>query len=232
MPEYNVITGAMWTQHDVKQGPIPLIWSPEDLPEKVLFTISIRTLAVYSASIRNMQKVTLLSAIPFPEFDIYSFSDVLILKEEDPKEDQVQLISIFIPIRLMKSPWSDLPQIQRIFQKHLSEYWTDPQPNRRKIVLKYIAKDVDKFLHRIQECKRLRNHLENYLNSFFYASLDYNEALLLQTRIETILQLLDRVLKSGDYEKTDRSLARLTYLLEQELQDELVFKYLSIPNTL
>ncbi len=232
MREYNVIFGVMWTIHDLKQGPIPINWSPKNLPETVLFTISIRTLAVYSASIRNMQNVTLLSAIPFPEFDIYSFSDVLILKEGDPKVDQIQLISIFIPIQLMKSPWTDLPQIQKIFHNHIREYYADPQPNRREIVLNNIANDVDKFLYRIQECKRLRNHLENYLNSFFYASLDYNEALLLQTRIETILQLLDRVLKSGDYEKTNHSLARLTYLLEQELQDELVFKYLNIPKIL
>lgn len=102
----------------------------------------------------------------------------------------------------------------------------------KEAFLNYIANDIDKILYRKREGETLKNHLTNYLNSYFFSLLSYDEALLLQTRIDTILQLLDRVMKAGDLEKIERSLRRLTFLLEQELQDELVYKYLKISSRL
>jgi hypothetical protein len=128
----------------------------------------------------------------------------------------------------MEMAWIDLRQIQAIFSKYFEFYAGEPIPHK-KALIKEIALETDLVLKRklkvINEGEKIREHLTKYLDSYLVSSLAHDEQKLIHTRVVTLINLLDRVLEAGDNERIQRALDRMSFILEQELSDEIIVMY-------
>ncbi|MFX0210646.1 MAG: hypothetical protein ACFFDT_31995, partial [Candidatus Hodarchaeota archaeon] len=124
--------------------------------------------------------------------------------------------------------WIDLRQIQAVFTKYFEYYQGEPIPHK-KALMKEIAHETDFILQRklkvINQGEKIREHLTKYLDSYLVSSLEEDEQKLINTRVRTLMILLDRVLEAGDNERIQRALDRMNFILEQELSDEIVVMY-------
>lgn len=169
------------------------------------------------------------ATIPFPEYELFSISTVLYESSETDRGGfSINLVSILMPQVIMEMSWIDLRQIQALFTKFFENYQGEPITHKEALINE-IAYETDLILQRklkiINEGEKIRDHLSKYLDSYLVSSLEEDEERLIQTRIKTLIQLLDRVLEAGDNEKIQRSLDRMNFILEQELSDDLINLY-------
>lgn len=220
---YNLIIGVLWSIFVKSHGPTPTIWTPRGLSEELLFIVPIRSMSTFSSEIYNLPNKFLLSVIPFPEFDLYSISDAFYIEDEDyDREHQVNLISLFLPMNLIDSPWMDVLHIQGIFRRHLKNFQEKKISENKIKALRNLAKEMDEILQCKKEGAVLKNYLDKYLDSYFFTEFCSEEQQQVQLKIVAILRLLDRVFLAGDITNITPSLNGISFILEQELHDDLI----------
>lgn len=229
MSQYHILAGALWTEFDDVRGSIPTVWTPESLSDELLFSVSLRGMSVFSNRPDRISYSNMFATIPFPEYEVVSISTVLYETSESTGNGfGVNLVTLLIPQVLMESAWIDLRQIQAIFQQYFDSYNGEPISNKNQI-LEEIAYDVDAILQRkievIAEGEKIRNHFSNYLNSYLFTSMSSDEQHIIQMRVKTLIILLDRVLEAGNLDKIQRALERMSFILEQELSDDIIAIY-------
>ena len=226
---YKVLIGAVWTTFDDIRGGVPSVWTPKELSDELLFSISLRGISVFSNRPNHISYSKMPATIPFPEYELFSISTVLYESSETARGGfTINLVSILMPQVIMEMSWIDLRQIQALFTKFFEHYQGEPV-TQKDALINEIAYETDLILQRklkiINEGEKIREHLSKYLDSYLVVSLEEDEQNLIQTRIRTLIQLLDRVLEAGDNEKIQRSLDRMNFILEQELSDDLITLY-------
>jgi len=226
---YKILVGVVWTTFDDIRGGMPAEWTPKSLSDELLFSVSLRGMSVFSSRPENVSYSKMPATIPFPEHEFFSICTVLYETSETSRGGfSINLVSILIPQVIMEMAWIDLRQIQAIFTKYFEYYEGEPIPHK-KALIKEIAHETDFVLSRklkvINEGEKIREHLTKYLDSYLVSSLTLDEQKLIQTRVITLIKLLDRVLEAGDNERIQRALDRMNFILEQELSDEIVVMY-------
>ena len=226
---YKILVGVVWTTFDDIKGGMPVAWTPKSLSDELLFCISLRGMSVFSSRPENMSYSKMPATIPFPEHELFSICTVLYeTSETDRGGFSINLVSILIPQVVIEMAWIDLRQIQAIFTKYFEYYTGEPIPHK-KALIKEIALETDLVLKRklkvINEGEKIREHLTKYLDSYLVSSLTLDEQKLIHTRVVTLIRLLDRVLEAGDNERIQRALDRMSFILEQELSDEIIVMY-------
>jgi hypothetical protein len=228
--KFQVLAGALWTEFDNIRGSIPTVWVPESLSDDLLFSVSLRGMSVFSnRPDRRISYSKMFATIPFPEYEVVSISTVLY--EASDSTDSgfgVNLVSILIPQFLMESAWIDLRQIQAVFQQYFEVYNGEPILDKKRVIqeVSYVIDSIlRKKLEVISEGEKIREHLSKYLESYLVSSLNSGEQHIVRMRIKTLLILLDRVLESGNLDRIQRSLEKMSFILEQELSDEIVAMY-------
>lgn len=229
MSQYQILTGAVWTEFDEIRGSVPTVWTPESLSDELLFSVSLRGMSVFSNRPDRISYSNMFATIPFPEFETVSISTVLYETSENTDNGfGINLVTLLIPQVLMESAWIDLRQIQAIFQQYFDSYNGEPMTNKNQI-LEEIARSADTILQRkievIAEGEKIRNHFSNYLNSYLFTSMNSDERHIIQMRVKTLIILLDRVLEAGNLDKIQKALERMSFILEQELSDEIIAIY-------
>ena len=229
MSQYQVLEGALWTEFDSIRGSIPTVWTPETLSDEVLFSVSLRGMSVFSNRPERISYSNMFATIPFPEYEVVSISTVLYETLENTEVGfGINLVSILLPQVLMETAWIDLRQIQAVFQQYFETYTGEPIPDKKRIIQE-VAYTVDTLLQRklevIAEGEKIREHLSKYMDSYLVTSLNSDEQHIVRLRIKTLLILLDRVLEAGNLDRIQRALERMSYVLEQELSDELISMY-------
>ncbi|MFX0086561.1 MAG: hypothetical protein ACFFAU_12895 [Candidatus Hodarchaeota archaeon] len=229
MSQYHVIAGALWTEFDNIRGSIPSVWTPETLSDEVLFSVSLRGMSVFSNRPENISYSKMFATIPFPEYEVVSISTVLYETLENTEIGfGINLISILLPQMLMETSWIDLRQIQAVFQQYFETYTGEPILDKKRIIQE-VAYIIDTLIQRklelITEGEKIREHLSKYMDSYLVTSLNSSEEHIVRLKIKTLLILLDRVLEAGNLDKIQRALERMSYVLEQELSDELISMY-------
>ncbi len=229
MSQYHVIAGALWTEFDNIRGSIPTVWTPEALSDEVLFSVSLRGMSVFSNRPENISYSKMFATIPFPEYEVVSISTVLYETLENNEDGfGINLVSILLPQMLMETSWIDLRQIQAVFQQYFETYTGEPILDKKRIIQE-VAYIIDTLIQRklelITEGEKIREHLSKYMDSYLVTSLNSSEQHIVRLKIKTLLILLDRVLEAGDLDKIQRALERMSYVLEQELSDELISMY-------
>ncbi len=227
--KYKVLIGAIWTKFDDIRGGMPSAWTPKELSDELLFSVSLRGMSVFSSRPNHISYSKMPATIPFPEYELFSISTVLYESSETDRGGfSINLVSILMPQVIMEMSWIDLRQIQALFTKFFENYQGEPITHKEALINE-IAYETDLILQRklkiINEGEKIRDHLSKYLDSYLVSSLEEDEERLIQTRIKTLIQLLDRVLEAGDNEKIQRSLDRMNFILEQELSDDLINLY-------
>ena len=113
-------------------------------------------------------------------------------------------------------------------QQYFAAYEGAPVKDK-EAVISAVATAVDMILQRkldiINQGELMRANLNQYLESYHVLSLKEEERNLIETRVRTLIQLLDRVLEAGNHERIQRALLRMNFVLEQELSEELVMLY-------
>lgn len=226
---YKILVGVVWTTFDDIKGGMPTNWTPKSLSDDLLFSISLRGMSVFSSRPNDISYAKMPATIPFPEYELFSICTVLYESSETNRGGfSLNLVSILIPQVIMEMAWIDLRQIQAVFTKYFEYYHGEPILNK-KALIKEIAYETDLILKRklkvINEGEKIREHLTKYLDSYLVSSLAEDEQKLINTRVRTLMILLDRVLEAGDNERIQRALDRMNFILEQELSDELVVMY-------
>ena len=230
MKQYHVLAGALWTEFDNIRGSIPTVWVHESLSDDLLFSVSLRGMSVFSnRPDRRISYSKMFATIPFPEYEVVSISTVLYEASESADSGfGVNLVSILIPQFLMESAWIDLRQIQAVFQQFFETYAGEPISDKKRLI-KELAYAIDSILRKklevISEGEKIRENLSNYLESYLVSSLNTGEQHIVRMRIKTLLILLDRVLEAGSLNMIQRALERMSFILEQELSDELIAMY-------
>ena len=229
MRDYVVLRGAIWTEFDEVHGAIPVASTPNQLTDEIVFSISLRGMSVFSSRPTNISYSKMIATIPFPEYEVFSVSTVLYEYSEDSRGGfKINLISILIPALFMENSWVDLRQIQAIFQQYFSSYEGAPVKDKLAVITS-IASAIDVILQRkldiIEQGEKIRTQLSHFLDSYHVLSLEQEEQQLVKTRVSTLILLLDRVLEAGDYERIQRALQRMNFILEQELSEELIMMY-------
>ncbi len=227
MHEYKVLIGAVWSEFDILKGSIPSAWTPQEhLTDEILFSVSLRGMSVFSNRPENISYSRMYATLPFPEFEAVAVCTVLY--EADISTQQgfgVNLISILLPQVLMEMAWIDLRQIQGVFQEYFEPYQGAPVPDKGA-VLRQVASEIDLILQRklnvLKLGEKIRQNLSDYLDSYHISSLPQEEQYIVHTRISAMLQLLDRVLEAGNHARIQRALERMSFILEQELNEELI----------
>jgi hypothetical protein len=226
---YKVLKGALWTKFDDIKGSQPLVWTPKSLTDEILFSVSLRGMSVFSSRPSNISYSKMFTTIPFPEYEFFSVSTIIYETSEEVRgEFSINLISILVPSFLMENAWIDLRQIQAVFQEYFAHYEGQPILNKSGVIEK-VAKSIDIILDRklkvIDEGEKIRDQLSKYLDSYLITSRSKAERELIQARIKTLIQSLDRVLEAGDHTRIQRAFERMNFILEQELEDEFVTIY-------
>lgn len=226
---YKILVGIVWTTFDDVRGGMPVEWTPKSLSDELLFGISLRGMSVFSSRPNHVSYSNMPATIPFPEHELFSICTVLYETSETSRGGfSINLVSVLIPQVVMEMAWIDLRQIQAIFKKYFEYYNGEPIPHK-KALLKEIAHETDLVLKRklkvIDEGEKIREHLTKYLDSYLVSSLNIDEQRLIHTRVLTLMRLLDRVLEAGDNERIQRALDRMSFILEQELSDDLISMY-------
>ena len=229
MRDYVVLRGAIWTEFDEVRGANPVASTPNQLTDEIVFSISLRGMSVFSSRPTNISYSKMIATIPFPEYEVFSVSTVLYEYSEDSRGGfKINLISILIPALFMENSWVDLRQIQAIFQHYFSSYEGAPVKDKLAVITS-IASAIDVILQRkldiIEQGEKIRTQLSHFLDSYHVLSLEQEEQQLVKTRVSTLILLLDRVLEAGDYERIQRALQRMNFILEQELSEELIMMY-------
>lgn len=230
MIKYHVLVGALWTEFDNIRGSIPTVWVPESLSDELLFSVSLRGMSVFSnRPDRRISYSKMFATIPFPEYEVVSISTVLYEASESVDNGfSVNLVSILIPQFLMESAWIDLRQIQAVFQQFFETYAGEPIPDKKRIIQE-VSYAIDSILRRklevISEGEKMREHFSKYLESYLVSSLNSGEQHIVRMRVKTLLILLDRVLEAGNLDMIQRALEKMSFILEQELSDELIAMY-------
>ena len=229
MRDYVVLRGAIWTEFDEVRGANPVASTPNQLTDEIVFSISLRGMSVFSSRPTNISYSKMIATIPFPEYEVFSVSTVLYEYSEDSRGGfKINLISILIPALFMENSWVDLRQIQAIFQQYFSSYEGAPVKDKLAVITS-IASAIDVILQRkldiIEQGEKIRTQLSHFLDSYHVLSLEQEEQQLVKTRVSTLILLLDRVLEAGDYERIQRALQRMNFILEQELSEELIMMY-------
>ena len=229
MSQYHILAGALWTEFDEVRGSIPTVWTPESLSDELLFSVSLRGMSVFSNRPDRISYSNMFATIPFPEYEVVSISTVLYETSESTGNGfGVNLVTLLIPQVLMESAWIDLRQIQAIFQQYFDSYNEEPITNKNQI-LEEIAYSADTILQRkievIAEGEKIRNHFSNYLNSYLFTSMSSDERHIIRMRVKTLIILLDRVLEAGNLDKIQKALEKMSFILEQELSDEIIAIY-------
>ena len=128
----------------------------------------------------------------------------------------------------MQNSWVDLRQVQAIFAQYFSDYEGAPVIDKQAVVTA-VATAVDMILQRkmeiINQGEKMRMLFNHYLDTYHVLSLREEEQHLIKTRVKTLIQLLDRVLEAGDNDRIQRALEKMNFVLEQELNEELVMLY-------
>ncbi|MHA2096506.1 MAG: hypothetical protein ACW98F_17945, partial [Candidatus Hodarchaeales archaeon] len=128
----------------------------------------------------------------------------------------------------MENSWVDLRQVQAIFQQYFASYEGAPVDDKLAVITA-LASAIDVILQRkldiIDQGEKIRTQLNHFLDSYHVLSLEREEQQLVKTRVSTLILLLDRVLEAGDYERIQRALQRMNFILEQELSEELIMMY-------
>ncbi|MHA2072987.1 MAG: hypothetical protein ACW97X_00025 [Candidatus Hodarchaeales archaeon] len=230
MLKFQVLAGALWTEFDNIRGSIPTVWVPESLSDDLLFSVSLRGMSVFSnRPDRRISYSKMFATIPFPEYEVVSISTVLY--EASDSTDSgfgVNLVSILIPQFLMESAWIDLRQIQAVFQQYFEVYSGEPILDKKRVIqeVSYVIDSIlRKKLEVISEGEKIREHLSKYLESYLVSSMNSGEQHIVRMRIKTLLILLDRVLEAGNLDRIQRSLEKMSFILEQELSDEIIAMY-------
>lgn len=226
---YKILVGVVWTTFDDIRGGTPTEWTPKNLSDELLFSISLRGMSVFSNRPNHVSYSKMPAIIPFPEYESFSVSTILYETSEiDRGGFSINLVSILIPQVIMENAWIDLRQIQAVFTKYFETYRGEPI-KQKKALINEIAYETDLILQRrlnvINEGEIIREHFTKYLDSYLVSSLEEDEQKLIQTRVKTLLILLDRVLEAGDNERIQRAIDRMNFILEQELSDELLLMY-------
>jgi hypothetical protein len=228
--KFQVLAGALWTEFDNIRGSIPTVWVPESLSDDLLFSVSLRGMSVFSnRPDRRISYSKMFATIPFPEYEVVSISTVLY--EASDSTDSgfgVNLVSILIPQFLMESAWIDLRQIQAVFQQYFEVYSGEPILDKKRVIqeVSYVIDSIlRKKLEVISEGEKIREHLSKYLESYLVSSMNSGEQHIVRMRIKTLLILLDRVLEAGNLDRIQRSLEKMSFILEQELSDEIIAMY-------
>ncbi len=226
---YKILVGVVWTTFDDIRGGMPVEWTPKTLSDKLLFGVSLRGMSVFSSRPNHISYSKMPATIPFPEHELFSVCTVLYETSETNRGGfSINLVSILLPQVIMEMAWIDLRQIQAVFSKYFEYYHGEPIPHK-KALMKEIAHETDLILQRklkiIDQGEKIREHLTKYLDSYLVSSLEEDEQKLIQTRVRTLMILLDRVLEAGDNERIQRALDRMNFILEQELSDEIVVMY-------
>ena len=230
MIKFHVLVGALWTEFDNIRGSIPTVWVPESLSDELLFSVSLRGMSVFSnRPDRRISYSKMFATIPFPEYEVVSISTVLYEASESVDSGfSVNLVSILIPQFLMESAWIDLRQIQAVFQQFFETYAGEPIPDKKRVIQE-VSYAIDSILRRklevISEGEKMREHLSKYLESYLVSSMNSDEQHIVRLRIKTLLILLDRVLEAGNLDMIQRALEKMSFILEQELSDELIAMY-------
>ncbi len=229
MRDYVVLRGAIWTEFDELRGANPLVSTPSQLDDEIVFSISLRGMSVFSSRPTNISYSKMIATIPFPEYEVFSVSTVLYEYSEESRGGfKINLISILLPAFFMENSWVDLRQIQAIFQQYFSSYEGAPVEDKLAVITA-IASAIDVILQRkleiIDQGEKIRDQLHHFLDSYHVLSLEQEEQQLVKTRVNTLIVLLDRVLEAGDYERIQRALQRMNFILEQELSEELIMMY-------
>ncbi len=229
MRDYVVLRGAIWTEFDEVRGAKPVASTPNHLTDEVIFSISLRGMSVFSSRPSNISYSKMIATIPFPEYEVFSVSTVLYEYSEASRGGfNINLISILIPAFFMENSWVDLRQIQAIFQQYFASYEGAPVEDKLAVITA-LASAIDVILQRkldiINQGEKIRSQLNHFLESYHVLSLVQEEQQLVKTRVNTLILLLDRVLEAGDYERIQRALQRMNFILEQELSEELIMMY-------
>lgn len=229
MKDYIVLRGAIWTEFDEHQGSDPVAWTPQTLSDEIIFSVSLRGMSVFSSRPTNISYSKMIATIPFPEYDLFSVSTVLYEYSEANRGGMtINLISILIPAFLMQNSWVDSRQVQAIFAQYFSNYEGAPVIDKQAVVTA-VATAVDMVLQRkmeiINQGEKMRMLFNHYLDTYHVLSLRKEEQHLIKTRVKTLIQLLDRVLEAGDNDRIQRALEKMNFVLEQELNEELVMLY-------
>ena len=229
MKDYIVLRGAIWTEFDEHQGSEPVAVTPQSLSDEIIFSVSLRGMSVFSSRPTNISYSKMIATIPFPEYDLFSVSTVLYEYSESNRGGMtINLISILIPAFFMQNSWVDLRQVQAVFAQYFSDYEGAPVKDKQAVI-SAVAASVDMILQRkievIEHGEKMRTLLNHYLDTYHVISLREEEQYLIKTRGKTLIQLLDRVLEAGDNERIQRALDKLNFVLEQELNEELVMLY-------
>lgn len=222
-----MLLGAIWSEFDVLKGSIPSAWTPKkDLSDEILFSVSLRGMSVFSNRPENYSYSRMYATLPLPEFE--SVAVCTVLYEADVQQEKsfgINLISILIPQVLMEMAWIDLRQIQGVFQEYFEPYQGFPVPDK-EAVLRQVASEIDLILERklnvLRLGEKIRQNLSDFLDSYHLTSLPEEEQYILNTRIHMMLQLLDRVLEAGNHTRIQRALEKMSFILEQELNEELI----------
>lgn len=226
---YRILVGAVWTTFDDIKGAIPSAWTPKTLTDELLFNISLRGMSVFSNRPNHVSYSKMLATIPFPEYEAFSISTVLYESSETNRGGfSINLVSVLIPQVIMEMAWIDLRQIQAVFTKYFQNYQGEPILFKKGLIVE-MAHEIDLILKQklrvIDQGEKIREHLTKFLESYLVSSLEEDEQKLIQTRVQTLILLLDRVLEAGDNERIQRALDRMNFILEQELSDELIVMY-------
>ncbi|MFX1515863.1 MAG: hypothetical protein ACFFC6_06110 [Promethearchaeota archaeon] len=226
---YKILVGVVWTTFDDIRGGMPVEWTPRSLSDELLFSVSLRGMSVFSSRPNHISYSKMPATIPFPEHELFSMCTVLYETSETNRGGfSINLVSILIPQVIMEMAWIDIRQIQAIFSKYFEFYGGEPIPHK-KALMEEIAHETDLILKRklkvINGGEKIREHLTKYLDSYLVSSLTLDEQKLIHTRVITLMRLLDRVLEAGDNERIQRALDRMSFILEQELSDEIIVMY-------
>ena len=225
---YKILIGAIWTHFDELRGATPLVYEPADLSDEIKFSVSLRGMSVFSSRPSNISYSNMIATLPFPEYELFSISTVLYEASNGRGGFNIHLISLLVPQVIMENAWIDLRQLQAIFGKHFARYQGEPIPDKKR-VLSELAYATDEILQRklqiIDEGVRIREQFSKYLKSYLVTSLSDDEQRLVQTRVKTLVLLLDRVLEAGDNEQIQRALERMNFILQQELSDDIIGMY-------
>ena len=83
-----MIAGMVYARFDEKSGPIPVLWSPEDLPEKVRDLISLKTINILAGEAGNIPES--LAVIPFPSINLKGLVKFLEIKDDTHRGRKIE----------------------------------------------------------------------------------------------------------------------------------------------
>ncbi|MFW9856457.1 MAG: hypothetical protein ACFFFG_15500 [Candidatus Thorarchaeota archaeon] len=226
---FRIVKGVVWTKFDEEMGPVPVAWVPDTLSEEILFSVSLRGMSVFSSRPSNISYAKMIATLPFPEYEFFSISTVLYEVSESLRGGfDINLVTVLIPQLIVENAWLDIRQIQGIFRKYFAPWDGRPVNDKEKIITG-VALAIDDILCRkfemIEEGEKVRDQLNNYLESYLVTSREENDQQLIKTRVKTLIQSLDRVLIAGDHERIQEALDQLNYILNEGFEDELIIAY-------